>query len=87
MEKLIVALVMVEYSVLRKRSFLVSGIFVSPLLFAQLAKLTGTVQGGFIVMGSVCAVSALLIPMLIRATMPAHIVAPVDAMKKTGATG
>ncbi|MEJ2128497.1 MAG: MFS transporter [Woeseiaceae bacterium] len=56
-------------------TFLVSGIFVSPLLFALLERTTGTVQNGFIIMGSVCAVSALVIPVIIRRTMPPEVIA------------
>ena len=54
---------------------LVSGIFVSPLLFAWLEDRTGTVQNGFVVMGTVCALSALIIPGIIRLTMPADVIA------------
>jgi len=56
-------------------TFLVSGIFVSPLVFAFLENVTGSVLRGFVVLGTVCAVSALLIPLLVRATMPAEVLA------------
>lgn len=56
-------------------TFLVSGLFLSPLLFAYMERLTGTVQNGFVVMGSICALSALLLPPLMRATVPSDILA------------
>ena len=56
-------------------TFLVSGIFISPLLFAWIERLTGTVQHGFVIMGTICAVAAVLIPLLIRRTMPPEILA------------
>jgi len=56
-------------------TFLVSGIFVSPLLFAFLENLTGSVLRGFVVLGTVCAVSAILVPLLVRATMPPEVLA------------
>ena len=55
-------------------TFLVSGIFISPLVFAYLEKLTGTVQNGFVVMGTICALSALVIPVIIRRTMPPEVI-------------
>jgi len=56
-------------------TFLVSGIFLSPLLFAWLESLTGSVLRGFVVLGAVCTVSAILVPMLVRATMPPDVLA------------
>lgn len=60
-------------------TFLVSGIFISPLLFAYLERLTGTVQNGFVVMGTVCAASALVIPVIIRRTMPPEVISAPTA--------
>lgn len=56
-------------------TFLVSGIFISPLLFAYMERAVGTVQAGFVIMGSVCTVGALLVPVLIRRTMPIEVIA------------
>jgi MFS family permease len=55
---------------------LVSGIFISPLLFSFMERTTGTVQNGFVIMGTICAVSAIIIPLLIRRTMPDEIILP-----------
>ena len=55
-------------------TFMVSGIFISPLLFAVIEGFTGTVQNGFVVMGAVCAASALVIPTIIRRTVPAEFI-------------
>lgn len=70
-------------------TFLVSGIFISPLLFAYMERLTGTVQNGFVIMGTICAIAAVLLPIMVRRTMPPDILAvpgasasPVDAGKK-----
>ena len=54
---------------------LVSGIFISPLLFAWMERLTGTVQSGFVIMGLICSLAALLIPPLMRRTMPTELLA------------
>ena len=60
-------------------TFMVSGIFLSPLIFAFIERLTGTVTSGFVIMGTICAASALIIPFIIRATTPKAILsAPVS---------
>jgi MFS family permease len=53
---------------------LVSGIFISPILFSFMERMTGTVQNGFVIMGTICAISAIIIPMIIRRTMPIEII-------------
>ncbi len=47
-------------------TFMVSGIFISPILFAYMEKATGSVLNGFSTLGMICVVSAVLIPILIR---------------------
>jgi MFS family permease len=51
-------------------TFWVAGIFISPLLFGFMERIVGTVQNGFIIMGAICTVAAVLVPILMRATMP-----------------
>jgi hypothetical protein len=48
-------------------TFMVSGIFVSPLLFAYVEGVTGSVLSGFLVLGSICALAAFVIPPIIPA--------------------
>lgn len=49
----------------------VAGIFSSPFLFRQIEALTGTTQSVFVILGTVCAISALAVPVIIRATIGA----------------
>jgi MFS family permease len=60
---------------------LVSGIFISPLLFGFIERITGTVQSGFVIVGGVCSIVAVLIPLLIRRTMPPEVIEGVSKAK------
>jgi MFS family permease len=60
---------------------LVSGIFISPLLFGFIERITGTVQSGFVIVGGVCSIAAVLIPLLIRRTMPPEVIEGVSKAK------
>ena len=56
-------------------TFMVAGIFLSPLIFAFVEKLTGSVLTGFIYMGSVCALAAVVIPAIVRALVAPEVLA------------
>lgn len=49
----------------------VAGIFSSPFLFRQIETVSGTTQSVFVILGIVCTVSALAVPLFIRATIGA----------------
>jgi MFS family permease len=66
-------------------TFMVSGIFLSPLFFAFIESLTGTVMSGFVIMGTICAASALVIPFIIRATAPKEILSAPASTSRAGA--
>jgi MFS family permease len=50
-------------------TFMVSGIFISPMLFAYFERSSGSIQDGFVIMGTVCAFGALLAPWVVRASL------------------
>ena len=54
----------------------VAGIFSSPFLFRQIEAVTGTTQSVFAILGVICVLSALVIPLLIRYLIPEHAVTP-----------
>jgi MFS family permease len=60
-------------------TFMVSGIFVSPMLFAYFERVAGSIQSGFVVMGTVCALGALAAPWFVRLSLKPGIDAPVQA--------
>lgn len=67
-------------------TFMVSGIFVSPMLFAYFEKVTGNIQSGFIVMGTVCAAGALAAPWLVRLSLRPGFDTPLPASGGPAAT-
>ncbi|MCS6946455.1 MAG: MFS transporter [Steroidobacteraceae bacterium] len=65
------------------QSCLVAGIFISPLLFAYLEHLTGSILHSFVALGAVCAASAAVIPVLVRRTMPAEVLSSTAPRRRT----
>lgn len=49
-------------------TFLVSGIFISPLLFAFMERVSGSVLTGFVYMGGICVAAIAVVPFLLRLT-------------------
>jgi MFS family permease len=50
-------------------TFMVSGIFISPLLFAYFEGVSGSIQNGFVIMGTLCALAAIFAPWVVRASL------------------